>query len=194
MDQGYIDATFEATTTAITFNDVGISNPTTSALDSIYSISFEPEADIPENGIIIIEVPQTLEMTPDNVRSSGSCVGTVECIEVIAADLSDPTSMGYIKIRVKDRIIADRPFVFDLGGVRNPRNTAPSTNFIINSFDESAGVSAQIGKGTGANVKMSELADIEKFSGTTDGTRNGSINKYTFSITSQIALEDGDRL
>lgn len=41
---------------------------------------------------------------------------------------------------------------------------------------------------------MDKLADIEKFSGTTDGTRNGSINKYTFSITSQIALEDGDVL
>lgn len=194
MDEGFIATTFETTTTAITFNDVVISNPTTSALNSVYSIDFVPEADIPENGILIIEVPRTLEMTPDNVRSSGSCVGTVECIEVVAADPNDPNSMGYIKIRVKDRIIADRPFTFDLGGVRNPRNTAPSTNFIINSFDESAGVSAQIGKGTGANIEMSELAPIEKFSGTTDGTRNGSINKYTFSITSQIALEDGDKL
>ena len=41
---------------------------------------------------------------------------------------------------------------------------------------------------------MTELAPILEFSGTSSGTRNGSTNKYTFSILSEVALMDGDQL
>ena len=117
------------------FEKVDVSNSVTSGDESVYAISFIPDAKIPEDGYIFIEVPPSIELIPDNVKSSGSCKKDVQCEEVIVKMFPlEEDSYGQIIIKVKEEIPANAEYVFELGGVVNPRNTALSDIFVVNSF------------------------------------------------------------
>ena len=60
VDEGYIDTSFVATTTAITLNSVDVSDPVTNGVDSTYTINFTLDAGIPEDGYIFIDIPQSV--------------------------------------------------------------------------------------------------------------------------------------
>lgn len=129
-----------------------MSNPVTLGSDSIFTLEIIPEASIPVDGFLYIQVPPSLRMIPNQVKSEGSCRSKVQCLEVIEnIFFDDPSSPGQIKIMVKDKEIpAGEKFIFELGGVRNPRSTESTGNFVVNSFDTDD--LSQIGKGQGPNV------------------------------------------
>ena len=195
VDEGSTSTSFEAESTDIKFTGkpIEISSPVTYGEDSIYRIVFTPTASVPADGFLYIEVPSQIELNESRVQSSGSCASTVNCLEVIPQQFADdPDSPGIIKVKLIDEIKADVEFVFELGGVTNPRNTARTDGFVINSFDVDD--VSQIGKGQGSGVQMKDLAALSGFSGTTDRENlvNGQVNQYTFSILSEIELQPGD--
>lgn len=183
VDIGEIDESFVATTTQITIDSVDVSDPMTNGVESIYTVSFTLEAGVPEDGYLFIDIPKTVIMNADNVRSSGSCAlaDTIICEEVIEDMFpGSEDTYGTITIKTKEQFFANVPYSLDFGGITNPRNTERSEIFVINSFDNDK--IQQIGKGEGGNVKMTDLAPIDKFSGKNSDSRNGQSNTYAFAV------------
>ena len=77
-------------------------------------------------------------------------------------------------------------------GVNNPRNFAPTGQFLIYTYDQDQ--ISEIDAGFNINTAMSVPASITNFSVLPSNFTNGVINTYTFTITTQVVFVNGDKI
>ena len=139
VDTGVIENSFEATTSLITLSPITVTNSVTSGTTSYYTIIFNPEASVPENGIVTIQVPPTIVIDKDKVTAESSFAdGTKpQFIDIQPKiDPGDPNSPGLLTYLVNEEIKGGYDHTFILGGVDNPRTNKKTGNFVINTFSD----------------------------------------------------------
>jgi hypothetical protein len=83
VDSGTSSGSFTPTSGAITGIPIVVTSPSTSGIDSSYTLVFTADSSIPKNGFIHIQMPDRVGLRPSEVLSDGACTSdTLTCTEV----------------------------------------------------------------------------------------------------------------
>lgn len=104
---------------------IKVTNDITSGINSIYSLTFIPNGTIEIGGTIVVKVPQEIVLNSSAVSSVGSCTDGFSC-SVIGQTIT------YTASKV---VPSQAPFVLNIGGAVNPRTTAQTGQFNLDTFD-----------------------------------------------------------
>jgi len=166
-----------------TADSLVVSNPQTYAKDSTWTIKFKAEHAIPNQGYIKLKMPSEVELMTDSTMSGGIC-----------AKWSCPSAdakKDELWILVPQTIPAGDETIIEIMGVQNPRTFKPTGVFTITTYADKISV---IDEGFNVGTKMTIPGQLVSFSSTAGSETNGELNKYIFSIITEIPLKDDDKL
>ena len=121
VDTLALSTSFTGTTGVISSSkDMEISNPVTNGLDSIYTLTFITENDIPANGFIQVIAPSQITIDINTTKAKGTCA-VRKCTE--------QTTRTQIVYLIDEQTPAGTEIEILIGGMVNPRSFQPSDLF-----------------------------------------------------------------
>jgi hypothetical protein len=94
-------------------------------------------------------------------------------------------------ILVPVTVPANEETVIEVKGVQNPRTFKQTGTFTITTYADKVSV---IDEGFNVGTKMTIPGQLSSFSSRPSDETNGKLNKYEFSIKTEIPLKDEDKL
>ena len=161
--------------------EIVANTPNNNAVLNTYTFQMQFESSVPPAGYIEVILPPEIVLQPSTTLSSGSCK-QYTCVDVTESSL---------RFLIPERINKGDVHTLSVGGIRNPRSFAPTSDFTMRTFDID-GVHL-IDVGYSSAVEMTVAGPITSFSMEASDFENGIVNTYTFSIQAQIAVIVGDK-
>ena len=161
--------------------EIVANTPNNNAVLNTYTFQMQFESSVPPAGYIEVILPPEIVLQPSTTLSSGSCK-QYTCVDVTESSL---------RFLIPERINKGDVHTLSVGGIRNPRSFAPTSDFTMRTFDID-GVHL-IDVGYSSAVEMTVAGPITSFSMEASDFENGIVNTYTFSIQAQIPVIVGDK-
>lgn len=178
VDKQQEEKSFTALTGAVTTTEgVEVTNAQVYGTDSIYTLTFQTENDIPANGFIKVEVPPQIQIDINTVKSKGTCADS-PCTEA--------TNESQVQYLMTAGSKANTPIVIKIGGVVNPRSMEITDDFVVTTLDTD-GVS-EIDSGYNKRARMTKVGEIQSVLFVPSSDVNGKENEYTFTMYSPIPI------